>query len=303
MREYKGVVVKVLPTIEPKREARTRSPKNPFSRLPTWELGDDPKDKNHPEHPSRVLKRAQWNLVFNELSHLDNGDTSLKRQIRQFLNSASVHHYDFSPIAFAKTYEHLTHKLDQMFGLKERRVSLDEMKFNEYLKFTLQSRRKFYQQFWIGRYNVDFWLPWARNQSTVSMIVEVCGGVYNDQIKQVKFGKKCKFIESELRIPIFAIDVVDATYAKAQEIVQDQLAKRALDSKTLKRLLHKIHIATLSAWINDVHGAYYSEHLGLTTNQLCKIRDIVLNEKKTTRFEKLNNINLLSTSMSKSEDF
>lgn len=302
MKTYKGVLVQTLPLIKPKRESRRGSLKIPYSRLPVWELEEQGDPTKHPEHPTRVLQRAQWQLTFEELSRLHRSDTSLKRDIRKCLKAAHVKHYDLSEKAFASTYKLVTTELDRRFAMKERRVSLNEWKFDKYLDIALEKKRKYFSQFWMGRYNVDFWIPWARNQSNLSLIVEVCGGIYNDKIKQVKFGKKCSFIEKELRIPIMAINAEDATFAKAQEIVRDQLTKRDLGSKTYKRLLHKIHIVTLAAWIDELHDAYFEDYFGLNRKHLCMIRDLVLRTKKTSRFENLSNIELLRTSTSQTKE-
>ncbi len=301
MKTYKGVPVTILPTVKLKPKQRHLVPTVPGSRLPTREFEYENETNRDPNAPTRDLIRAQWQLMFEELSRLELSNTSLKRKIQKLLIDLRIRRFDFSEQAFARAYLMLSQALDERFALQERRVSLHEMEFEKYLNHALTRKRRILSQFWMGRFNVDSWLPWARNQSTLTIIIEVCGGVYNDLIKQVKFGKKCDFIETELRIPIQTVNTSDASYQMAKTIVHDQLSKREIGSRTLKRLQRKIEITTLAAWINSVHEDIYTENFGLSFNDFCMVRNLILKNKETSRFEKFKDFNLLSPSTSKSE--
>lgn len=251
----------------------------------------------------RRLIEEEWRLTFEELYRLKKNNTLLKTDIKSYLRRTNKYHYGFHARDFQKAYDAACSYLNKTYFKEGGTESFEEKKFDEYLRLLTQNRRGFEKQKWIGRFNADFFLPWARNQKTIGLIIEICGGIYNDPIKQIKHESKCTFIEPELRIPIMNIEADKATYPLAQKIVSEQQNSRAIDSKTLKRLNLKIWIATLSAWFDGLPPEIFRDCFGLEVESLKTIRRMVIKRKQSARIQKLKDINKLSTSMSKSEDF
>jgi very-short-patch-repair endonuclease len=262
----------------------------PLSRLPTQEL-----DQAAHVSSGQVTQQREANIItFEELNRSKNQKTKLHKVIAEKLNAKSLPTDSFSDKNIQKAYNLISLELSKNYSLRDIRESRAELLFCDYLKRSVEGRRKINEQVWIGPYNVDFFLPWGRTSKSLGLIIEVGGEIYNDAIKSIKFDHKISHISDRLKIPIMFLSKWEATYQKANCIIKDILSKREISTGTKNRLWRKIWIETIACWLDSsILGGkgdeIFLKTFGLDLIEFNEFRYLIISHKKTCRLEKINN--------------
>ena len=173
--------------------------------------------------------------VLKILSSLCSLNTKKKRVIKNYLESIN---YDDSNLSI-DNLKRLYWEISQSLTKKNSKASTPTNHENECAKYCrLLSRRKFFQNFWFGPYNIDIFFPQHR------LSLEVDGEKHLIEGKSVKDSKKedflAKYKVATARIENHEIVSVCSKY------MQEFEGKRHIGMVNLHRLWRNIIISTIA---------------------------------------------------------
>lgn len=115
------------------------------------------------------------------------------------------------------------------------------------------SRLEIHRSFWIGKRNIDIFIPAVKasvgssnfNSSKFSgLAIEVDGGIHNENFKMKKDQSKLEFLHS-LSICSIVVENQDVNHPLVKDLLQHLTEYRNKDFRSKQRLLRNIYLKTL----------------------------------------------------------
>lgn len=203
-----------------------------------------------------IYKKAIPTIAtLDEMTRLDQGDTLLKRELRQILKGTKVLENGLCANKLRRIHLNVNQQLNLINGYKDAIPTPWERKFAKQLRRHFGS--KFIHSFWIGPYQLDIFIPNLRSQLRIErsfngIDYEIDGPIHNQEFKTRKDTYREAYLDGQFRIITKRVINTEVYYRTVRAELVSLKHLRRLNHKTRIILERKMAIHTIGCAMQNI---------------------------------------------------
>lgn len=151
--------------------------------------------------------------------------------------------YEVTTEKLLRYYEDVSQNLNACYSSENDVCPTERILIN---KILAQTNTKLIRNMWIGRRNIDLFLPQLAHGQFEGIAIELNGKIHNSEFKMKKDNFKNKALEDIFLLPI-SIDVNDLNHPHTSQIINMISRLKKLNKTQEERVLRRIYTKTILA--------------------------------------------------------